>query len=409
MNGRVDMPQSTAQDATAAAATADRPSPTATAGEPALIGLDWGTSSLRAYLFDRHGRTLAERALGYGIMRLPPPPPPAASAGGTATATAAALSPSGAAAPQDADAFDRALDLACGDWRDARPDLPLLACGMIGSAQGWREVPYVERPAGAAQLAAGLGQVTTARGTALHIVPGVIRRGALPNVMRGEETQIVGALHPDDAALRLIGLPGTHAKWALVRAARIDDFATFMTGEVFQVLSTHTILGRTMTPSATPATLDATAFLRGVDVAREQSDAGMLSTIFTSRTLGLTGELRADQQADYLSGLLIGHELAGLAAVLHANDAADVVRLGLTPSRPGIASAVAADTVLAGLAPTLIGDATLCARYRLALSRFGCDAVALAPHAAEQGLWHIATAAGLVPATAPLISNGSPS
>ncbi|MGI4983431.1 MAG: 2-dehydro-3-deoxygalactonokinase [Janthinobacterium lividum] len=384
MSGPVDMPRASAQEGIAATATPRDPSPPAV-NDAVLIGLDWGTSSLRAYLFDRHGHTLAERALEYGIMRLPPPATPTADAAETA--------------------FDRALDLACGDWRDARPDLPLLACGMIGSAQGWREVPYVERPAGAGQLAAGLGRVATARGTALHIVPGVIRRGALPNVMRGEETQIVGALRPDDAAVRLIGLPGTHAKWALVRAARIDDFATFMTGEVFHALSTHTILGRTMT---TPATPDTAAFLRGVDVARGQSDAGMLSTIFTSRTLGLAGELRADQQPDYLSGLLIGHELAGLAAVLRANETDDVARLGLAAAPPGRTPDMAPDRTLAGLAPTLIGDAALCARYRLALSRFGCEAVGLAPHAAERGLWHIATAAGLMPDAAPLTSFGSP-
>ncbi|MCY0389441.1 2-dehydro-3-deoxygalactonokinase [Robbsia sp. Bb-Pol-6] len=393
MSGRVDTPRPSTPAGNPSASSA-------IAGEAALIGLDWGTSSLRAYLFDRHGRTLAERALGYGIMRLPPS---TAQTADDADGGAPAVADRTDASRTDADktAFDRALDLACGDWRDAAPTLPMLACGMVGSAQGWREVPYVERPAGAAQLAAGLGRVTTARGTPLHIVPGVIRRGALPNVMRGEETQVIGALHPDDATVRLIGLPGTHAKWALVRAARIDDFATFMTGEVFHALSTHTILGRTMT---TPAVPDTTAFLRGVDVAREQSDAGMLSTIFTSRTLGLTGELRADQQPDYLSGLLIGHELAGLAAVLRANDANDVAHLGLAAARPGRVPA----TALAGLAPTLIGDAALCTRYRLALSRFGCDAVGLAPHAAPHGLWRIATAAGLVPEAAPLTSIGSP-
>ena len=314
------------------------------AARPALIGLDWGTTAMRAYLFDTDGRVVDSRASSDGIMRL----------------------------PQDG-GFDAAFDAACGDWLDSSPALPVIAAGMVGSAQGWREAPYVDTPADASALVAGIVRVTTARGVCVHIVPGVIERSELPNVMRGEETQIVGALASDaiaGSARTLVGLPGTHAKWAVVRGERIESFHTFMTGELYAALRDHTILGRTMVEPSTP---DTQAFLRGVTVAKHAHRAGLLATIFSTRTLGLTGTLPAEQQPDYLSGLLIGHELCGLAALLETRDAA-----------------------LANEAPRLIGSAALCERYRLALAEFGCARARVVEGAAENGLWRIATQAGLV-------------
>jgi 2-dehydro-3-deoxygalactonokinase len=314
--------------------------------EPALIGLDWGTTSLRAYLFDGVGRVLATRVSRAGIMNLP--------RGGD---------------------FDAAFEAVCGDWLHDAPQLPAIAAGMVGSAQGWREAPYVDTPAATDALVAGLVRVRTARGVVLHIVPGVIERGALPNVMRGEETQIVGALAGDAAfgangRAVLVGLPGTHAKWAFVRGSRIEAFQTFMTGELFAALRNHTILGRTMVEPARP---DIEAFLRGVSVAKNADHAGLLATIFSTRTLGLTAQLQAEQQPDYLSGLLIGHELCGVAALLAA--------------RGG---------TLAGETLRLVGETVLCERYRLALAEFGCAHAALVEAAAERGLWRIATQAALV-------------
>jgi 2-dehydro-3-deoxygalactonokinase len=246
---------------------------------------------------------------------------------------------------------------------------------MVGSAQGWREVPYVDTPASAQALVAGLVRVETARGAMLHIVPGVIERGELPNVMRGEETQIVGALAGDpgfganDKAV-LVGLPGTHAKWAIVEGKRIETFHTFMTGELFSALRNHTILGRTM---AEPARPDSEAFLRGVAVAKNAAHAGLLATIFSTRTLGLTAQLQAEQQPDYLSGLLIGHELCGVQSLVAARGGA-----------------------LASEELRLIGQPALCERYRLALAEFGCANAAIVEAASERGLWRLATQAGLV-------------
>ncbi|RDK04742.1 2-dehydro-3-deoxygalactonokinase [Paraburkholderia lacunae] len=315
----------------------------------ALIGLDWGTTSLRAYLFDAAGKLLGSRASTAGIMNLPR----SAEQGG----------------------FDAAFDEACGAWLEHAPGLPVVAAGMVGSAQGWLEAPYVDAPVNADTLVAGIVRVKAACGATLHIVPGVLQRGELPNVMRGEETQVFGALGADagsaDSGKRaLIGLPGTHAKWVVVQAGRIERFHTFMTGEVFAALRDHTILGRTMT---TPDRPDTGAFLHGVNIAREKGQAGLLATVFSARALGLTGQLSSEQQPDYLSGLLIGHELAGLDAVLAQQQSS-----------------------LAGQALRLIGNEALCERYRLALAQFGCTQAELVKLATEHGLWRVATQAGLV-------------
>jgi 2-dehydro-3-deoxygalactonokinase len=318
----------------------------------ALIALDWGTTSLRAYLFDAAGQVLATRSSPAGIMNLPC----SAEQGG----------------------FDAAFDDVCGAWLNDAPNVPAIAAGMVGSAQGWLEAPYVDAPANADALIAGIVRVKTARGATLHIVPGVLQRGELPNVMRGEETQIFGALGEDangtsaggNPARALIGLPGTHAKWAVVQAGRIERFHTFMTGEVFAALREHTILGRTMVNPERP---DTEAFLHGVNIAREKGQAGVLATIFSARSLGLTGQLSGQKQPDYLSGLLIGHELAGLDAVL----------------------ALQQDS-LAGQSLRLIGNEALCERYRLALAQFGCTRTELVKQATERGLWRVASQAGLV-------------
>ncbi|WP_459718268.1 2-dehydro-3-deoxygalactonokinase [Paraburkholderia sp. 2C] len=336
----------------------------------ALIALDWGTTALRAYLFDAAGQLLETRASTAGIMNLPR----AASEGG----------------------FDLAFDAVCGSWLEDAPHLPVMAAGMVGSAQGWKEAPYVGTPASPDAIVRGLARIQTASGVALHIVPGVLERGELPNVMRGEETQIFGALagdtvtvanRPDasanDEESALIGLPGTHAKWVIVRGTHIERFYTFMTGEVFAALSEHTILGRTMT---TPDRPDTAAFLRGISVARNHGHAGMLATIFSTRTLGLTAQLSREEQPDYLSGLLIGHELNGLEAVLERQQ-----------------------STLAGRTLRLIGNEALCERYRLALTQYGCQSAELVKHATERGLWRIAVQAGLVtPAAgaAPASRNG---
>lgn len=315
-----------------------------------LIALDWGTSSLRAYKLGPAGRVLEQRSLATGIMHLPD-------------------ESRDIAGVRCSDGFELAFDAACGDWLDAQPDVPVIACGMVGSAQGWSEAAYRNTPVDVASLGQALHRVRSLRGVEVHIVPGVIEQVGLPNVMRGEETQVLGVLQNlSTRGESLIGLPGSHSKWVEVVDGCITHFDTFMTGELFAVLSKHSILGRTQQSAEQ---FQAEAFDRGVRVALSaDGQRGVLSTLFSARTLGLTGALAGDEQPDYLSGLLIGHELAGL---------------------PNSART---------LPITLVGAAPLCARYQRALALCGFAHVSLAQEATERGLWQLALAAGLTqPAT----------
>jgi 2-dehydro-3-deoxygalactonokinase len=321
-----------------------------------LIALDWGTTSLRAYRLGEHGRVLEQRALSAGIMQLP-------------------STPRLIAGEMCSDGFELAFDEACGDWLDAQPDLPVIACGMVGSAQGWREATYRETPASVAALSSALVTVRSLRGVEVHIIPGVIQRSALPNVMRGEETQVLGilsALNGQTTEPLLIGLPGSHSKWVRVVDGCIVHFDTFMTGEVYAALSAHTLLGRTMQPGEA---FDQAAFDRGVAVTLSPDGAaGPLSTIFSCRTLGLTGGLSGSAQADYLSGLLIGHELVALRTLLQASG----------EPLPAV---------------ILIGSEQLLARYQRALKACGFPQVTQSEQATEHGLWQVALQAGLLAST----------
>lgn len=313
-----------------------------------LIALDWGTSSLRAYRLGEGGLVLQQRELARGIMQVE----------GVGD-----------------EAFEHALEEACGDWLSEEPSVPLIACGMIGSAQGWREAPYIQSPVAIEQLGAALTPICTGRGHVLWVIAGVIQRGELPNLMRGEETQVFGLAagqmaeqlaEQHDAPL-LIGLPGSHSKWVRVEAGRIVGFHTFMTGEVYAALLAHTILGRTAIASDG---FDVAAFDRGLSVAGSpEGRGGVLSTIFSSRSLVLTGELAGQGQADYLSGLLIGHEVRALATLCQTTPEQRIV---------------------------LIGSSSLCDRYLRALKHCGYRTTNLASQATAAGLWQIAKQAALI-------------
>jgi len=180
--------------------------------------------------------------------------------------------------------------------------------------------------------------------------------GPRPDVMRGEETQVIGALGDVEGAL--VVLPGTHCKWVEVEAGRIARFRTFMTGEVFAALRDHTILGAF--PAGTEA--DEAAFDTGVLTAYESAE-GIAALLFSARAKVLAGKLPAAGARDYLSGLLIGDELRAAPR---------------------------------GAEPLLIGDPALCARYRRAMGLCGLVARIAPPGAAAAGLWRIARDAGLI-------------
>jgi 2-dehydro-3-deoxygalactonokinase len=295
----------------------------------ALIGLDWGTSNCRAFRIARDGAVLETRAGAKGILAVE---------GGD---------------------FTGAFRAMLGDWLAAH-DAPVLMSGMIGSRQGWVEAPYVELPAGAAQIAAALAPVPFA-GRAVRIVPGLAGDGLAGgrDVMRGEETQIAGALDALRGGSGVLCLPGTHSKWVEVDAGNIVRFATFMTGEVYGVLRQHSILGRLMEGDAQ----DEGAFAAGL--ARGRNDGGLLHQLFAVRTEGLFGMTAPAALPSFLSGLLIGHEVR---AAREAFRAAQV---------------------------TLIGAPALTRRYAVALGEARIESTVVAgDDAAAKGLWRFADSAG---------------
>lgn len=285
-----------------------------------LVAVDWGTSSLRAARMAADGEVLDERSSPRGILTVP------------------------------ADGFPAVLQETCGDWQQGGS--LCLVSGMAGSRQGWREAPYCACPAGFAEVARSLAWIEPDR---IALVPGLsCETQGVPDVMRGEEVQVFGAM----ALLGRNGgsfvLPGTHSKWVQVRDGRIVSFATFMTGEVYALLRQHSILARTL-PAADGA-LDAEAFTRGVRYAQEAGS--LLRSAISVRALALFDRMPQAALASYLSGLAIGEELR-------------------VAPRPG------EDVVL-------VGSPALTSRYALALRTLGHDSRSLGAEATWHGLWSLA-------------------
>lgn len=243
-----------------------------------IICLDWGISSFRAYLMDGTEAILDTVVNNSGILQV---------SGG---------------------AFEKVLEASVGHWMQRYPAAPVIAAGMIGSRQGWLEAPYISCPAGLTEITKNLCSLKMRQGRKIWFVPGVMRRAEdnTPDVMRGEETQIFGAL-PQDLKPHSFILPGTHSKWAQVKEARIVWFATFMTGELFAVLCNHSILGRLMEKGED----DEASFLKGLECSSKvrNGGVGLLNRLFSVRSLGLFEELPKTGLKSYLSGLLIGTEI----------------------------------------------------------------------------------------------------
>jgi 2-dehydro-3-deoxygalactonokinase len=294
-----------------------------------LLAIDWGTSSLRGALLYDAGVVTDERRFARGILTVEP--------GG----------------------FPQVFESLFGDWlRAARF---ALMSGMVGSRQGWQEAPYCACPAGFDDIAARLEWLQPGR---IAIVPGLSdARAGLPgeaalaklhDVMRGEETQVLGALRLLGVRDATMVLPGTHSKWVRVRDGRIESFATFMTGEFFALLRHHSILARTL--PETDAAGDDKAFALGVRVALQ--GASLLNTAFSARTIALFGQLEIAKRSDFLSGLVIGEELRAQPAV-----DGEVI---------------------------IVGTDALAQRYRSALALKGIASRSIGAEATWAGLWAIA-------------------
>ena len=288
-----------------------------------MLAVDWGTTSFRAYRLDATGSIVDSRSAPAGILSV------------------------------ENEKFADVLEQQAGDWI-AAGETQVVMSGMIGSRQGWLEVPYAACPAGLDEIAAGMRKIAWTRGE-VWIAPGITCRdeAGVPDVIRGEETQILGSLDRLGAGRHTICLPGTHSKWVEVENGRITQFSTHMTGEAFAVFKGHSILGRMMKDGVT----DKDAFTDGV---RRSADAGgMLHHLFGVRSRGLFGELPDTASASYLSGLLIGHEI-------HA-------------------------ARRAGRTVHLLCTAQLAEVYRQALDAVGMQSSTLDPNAVTKGLFALAS------------------
>lgn len=247
-----------------------------------LIGVDWGTTSLRCYLVDASGAVIDACQSADGILAVAE------------------------------DGFGDVLHARIAPWLSRAPALPIVMSGMIGSRQGWVEAPYLHCPAKLSDFADALVPISHAGLPPISLVPGLDDHDGSgnPDVMRGEETQVFGALanlRIDDG---LIVLPGTHSKWVTVQGGGIASFRTYMTGEVFSALKSHTILGRLIDGDVH----DDDGFQRGVRSSDGASAGTLLHTIFSARSLALFGELAPTAVSSYLSGLLIGAEIRAASA-----------------------------------------------------------------------------------------------
>ncbi len=258
------------------------------ASSGAFVAVDWGTSSFRAWLMTASGDAIAQTRSCEGMIHC--------ARTGFELVLRSHLNELGAAST-----------------------LPVLICGMAGARQGWVEAPYLQIPTRLDKLHQSAIRVDAAGD--IRILPGVAQSSAeRPDVMRGEETQLLGATDPDFTGL--VCIPGTHSKWIQIEAGRVVEFATYMTGELFAVLSKHSILAHATEPDD-PAPLWSAAFQEGLAAAR-CDPANLTTALFRLRAAQLLGFEQRSEGAARLSGLLIGMEIAG---ALRRHNAGQPLRL----------------------------------------------------------------------------------
>lgn len=294
------------------------------AGAPFFAAADWGTTRLRIWLMDERGNLLAERRSDEGMA--------AAASAGFPAILEKHLAAMGASAT-----------------------LPAVICGMAGARQGWIEAPYVPVPAA---LDAVVGHAVAAPhdGRMVRIIPGLAQTiGGAPDVMRGEETQLLGAVGNLTSELQLVCLPGTHSKWAEVEAGTVKRFSTWMTGELFSLLSTASIL-RHAVDADLAVSPDDPAFLEWLDHGLGHS-GDLTSLLFRIRAAGLLQNLASAEATAALSGLLIGNEIVsassrfggGEVMLIGSGALGELYARALQFAGFGVARANAEDAVRAGL------------------------------------------------------------
>jgi len=244
--------------------------------KPAFIGVDWGTSSFRAWLFAPSGTVLEDVQGPWGISQIKMTP------------------------------FRQILLEAVGNWLGQYPVLPIIMCGMIGSAQGWHEAGYLTGTVGVGELAAGAVKVADPE-LEMYIIPGIKGRSAddYNDVMRGEETLLAGRLGRGQEDKAIFCLPGTHSKWISVEKGRIERLTTFMTGELFHLMKAQSILAP-LIDSDSDVRLTSPIFADGLALAA--SPSGLLHQLFSIRAGVLTERFARGDVLTLLSAVLVGNE-----------------------------------------------------------------------------------------------------
>jgi 2-dehydro-3-deoxygalactonokinase len=244
---------------------------------PAIAAADWGTSHLRVWLLDAAGNVLSERRSAEGLLALKPGD------------------------------FSAVLESHL-DAMGAPKTLPAIICGMAGSRQGWVEATYVLVPASIGDILAG---AVAAPGTSrdVRIIPGIAQREeSAPDVMRGEETQLAG-IAALSSGNHLVCMPGTHSKWVETNDGTVTGFGSWLTGELFSLLSRQSILRHSLGEGPASVSPDNATFRRWCsDALSEGGDVG--ARLFRIRASTLLLDLSPADAAAALSGLLIGAEIA---------------------------------------------------------------------------------------------------
>ena len=247
-------------------------------GAASFVAGDWGTSHLRLFLCDDEGG-VTESLDGPGIAEIRRP-------------------------------FAEVFESLMQSWESRHGPLPAVLCGMVGSSIGWTQAPYVPCPTVPAGI---MDACVSLRGGRVQVIPGLKCRNRLgaPDVLRGEETQVLGALtlNPElRHGLQLLCLPGTHTKWLMLKDGMIEEFLTAPTGELFGALRDHSVL----VPSGSGnAMIDGAAFEAGLKRCVEHPHVPVLHLLFECRSRLLSGELTPQAAGGFLSGLLIGTDVSG--------------------------------------------------------------------------------------------------
>ncbi|MGJ7040678.1 2-dehydro-3-deoxygalactonokinase [Shinella sp. BE166] len=294
--------------------------------EPAYVAVDWGTSSFRLWLIGRDGGVIAERRSGEGMT----------TAARTGFADVLASHLSAIAAPAG---------------------LPVLICGMAGAKQGWVEAGYLDTPAALSAIPAAAVRIP-GMAADIRILPGLAQRdGAAPDVMRGEETQLLGAAGELGSGDHLVCMPGTHSKWVRLSGGKVQGFSTFMTGELFETIAKHTILSHAIADAG--AISGGSAAFRDAVTRMVANPAIATSQLFSVRAGSLIAGLSPEDAKARLSGTLIGLEIAGALSLVAAGTPVALVVSG------GLGALYKEALAAAGISPSII-DADSAVRNGLA-------------------------------------------